>query len=304
MKSKHILLVAGEPNSIFLEIYFKALQNNRYKSPLILICCKNELKKQMITLKFKKNLRILKIDKLKKVKIDNKKINLIDVNLNRSLNAKQDKKLIIKYIKESFDVAFKLIRNGYSYKFINGPINKKSFLNRKFLGITEYISSNFKQKKVGMLIYNKELSVCPITTHLPIRLVARKITKKLIMEKIQIVNDFFKKNMKFKPKIGVTGLNPHCESVLKFNEDEKILSFVVKSAVQKKIDIEGPFPADTIFLKINRKKYDVIMGMYHDQVLTPLKTLFEYDAINITMGLPFLRISPDHGPKPKNGWEK
>jgi 4-hydroxythreonine-4-phosphate dehydrogenase len=63
--------------------------------------------------------------------------------------------------------------------------------------------------------------------------------------------------------------------------------------------VSGPFPADTIFLKNNRKKFDVIIGMYHDQVLTYLKTLFEYDAINITLGLPFLRISPDHGPNEK-----
>ena len=66
--------------------------------------------------------------------------------------------------------------------------------------------------------------------------------------------------------------------------------------LKKKYDISGPYPADTIFLKNNRKKFDVILGMYHDQVLTPLKTLYEYDAINITLGLPYIRISPDHGP--------
>ena len=63
-----------------------------------------------------------------------------------------------------------------------------------------------------------------------------------------------------------------------------------------KINISGPFPADTIFLKNNRKEFDIIVGIYHDQVLTPMKTLFEYDAINLTLGLPFIRISPDHGP--------
>ena len=63
--------------------------------------------------------------------------------------------------------------------------------------------------------------------------------------------------------------------------------------------IYGPYPADTIFLNNNRKNFDVILGMYHDQVLTPIKTLFEYDAINITLGLPFIRISPDHGPNEK-----
>ena len=150
-----------------------------------------------------------------------------------------------------------------------------------------------------MLIYNSKLSVCPLTTHLPLKLVAKKITKKSIKEKIEIINKFFKKNLKFKPKIAVTGLNPHCESILDFNEDEKIISAVIKSSIKKKINIKGPFPADTLFLKANRKRFDVILGMYHDQVLTPLKTLYEYDAINITMGLPFLRISPDHGPNEK-----
>ena len=69
--------------------------------------------------------------------------------------------------------------------------------------------------------------------------------------------------------------------------------------MKKKINVKGPFPADTIFLKDNRKKFDVIIGMYHDQVLGPIKTLFEYDAINITLGLPFLRVTPDHGPNEK-----
>ncbi len=149
-----------------------------------------------------------------------------------------------------------------------------------------------------MLIYNKKLSVCPVTTHLPISQVTKKIDKKLIKEKIIIINDFYKKFLGFKPKIAVTGLNPHCESVLQFNEDEKIVLPAIKS-LKKKINVKGPFSADTIFLKDNRKKFDVIIGMYHDQVLGPLKTLFEYDAINITLGLPFLRVTPDHGPNEK-----
>ena len=91
----------------------------------------------------------------------------------------------------------------------------------------------------------------------------------------------------FKPKIAVTGLNPHCESVLKFNEDKKIITPTVKNLKKIGYKINGPLSADTIFLRQNRKKFDVILGMYHDQVLTPIKTLKEYDAINITLGLPF-----------------
>ncbi|MDB3887990.1 4-hydroxythreonine-4-phosphate dehydrogenase PdxA [Candidatus Pelagibacter sp.] len=299
MKNKPILLVAGEPNSIFLEIFFKAIKNNRYKSPLILICSEENFKQQMKKLNFKKDLRILEINKINKQKIDNKKINIINVNYQNSLNKKPNNQLVTKYIKQSFSTAFKLIKSGFTHKFINGPINKKSFLNKKFLGITEYISNNFNQKKIGMLIYNKRLSVCPVTTHLPIKLIPNKITKKKIEEQIEIIYNFYKKELKIKPKIAVTGLNPHCESVLEFNEDERIVASAIKSSVKKKINVKGPFPADTVFLKANRKKFNIILGMYHDQVLAPIKTLYEYDAFNITMGLPFLRISPDHGPNQK-----
>ncbi len=287
MRIKPIIIVAGEPNSIFFEIFFKSIKNKKYKSPLILICCKKILKQQLTKFNLKKKIRFLEIFNLRNNYLDNKKINIIDVERKKSLK---------NYLHNCFEVAFNLIRKKYTYKLINGPINKYNFLDKKFLGVTEYISSNFKEKKTGMLIYNEELSVSPLTTHLPIKLVAKKVTKKLVKEKILIIDNFFKKHMGFRPRIGVTGLNPHCESIRNFNEDKEIITKVIKSLKKKRYKVEGPFAADTIFLKNNRKKYNVILGMYHDQVLTAAKTLFEFDAINITMGLPFLRVSPDHGP--------
>ena len=142
------------------------------------------------------------------------------------------------------------------------------------------------------------MSVCPITTHLPLKLVSKKINYKNISQNIDLIDKFFKKKFKIKPKIAILGLNPHCESIHKFNEDEEIIRPAIKK-LKKNYNVSGPFPADTIFLKNNRKKFNVIVGMYHDQVLTPIKTIFEYNAINITLGLPFLRISPDHGPNEK-----
>tara|TARA_B100000767_G_scaffold25462_1_gene22361 strand:+ start:185 stop:1147 length:963 start_codon:yes stop_codon:yes gene_type:complete len=298
MKTKPIIIISGSIKSVFLEIFFKSLKK-KYQSPLILICCKNYLYNYMKKNNLKNEIKILDIQKIKKKKISNNKINLIDVPLEKSNNEDLNKKLINQYIKKSFDVAFELINKKITHKLINGPINKKEFLNKKFLGITEYISSHFKEKKVGMLIYNEKLSVCPLTTHVPLKLVSKNIKKKEIKEKIVLINLFYKKVLKIKPKIAVTGLNPHCESIFKFNEDEKIVSESIKMAKKKGINVTGPYPADTIFLKANRKKFDVILGMYHDQVLTPIKVLFEYDAFNITMGLPFLRVSPDHGPNEK-----
>ena len=147
-----------------------------------------------------------------------------------------------------------------------------------------------------MLIYNKDLSVCPLTTHLPIKQVSKNINKDMIKKKIKLIDNFFKRYLNRTPHIAITGLNPHCESTDAFDEDEKIIKPAIKSLTKLNYKIFGPFAADTIFLKKNREKYKVVVGMYHDQVLTPIKTLFEYDAINITLGLPFIRVSPDHGP--------
>jgi len=169
-------------------------------------------------------------------------------------------------------------------------------LKKRYPGITEFLAKKFNSKNYAMLIYNKKISVCPLTTHIPIKFVPQKITKRLIINKIILIKNFFQKVLKKNPKIAITGLNPHCESTHKFNEDEKIIAPTIGILKKKKILVYGPFSADTIFLKQNRKKFDVVVGMYHDQVLAPLKTLFEYDAINITIGLPVIRISPDHGP--------
>ncbi len=299
MKNKPILIVAGEPNSIFLEIFFKSISTKKFKSPLVLICSLKLLKLQMKKLNFKKEIHLIKFKELKSKSLNNKMINIIDVEFIQKKAFEKITKKSNKYINKCFNYAFKIIRAGISNKLINGPISKKNFLNKKFLGVTEFISNKFSCKKNAMLIYNKNLSVCPLTTHLPLKTVPKKINKKMIEEKIILIIKFYKKILGINPKIGVLGLNPHCESISKYNEDEKIIAPVINKLKKLKIRISGPYPADTSFLKKNRKKFNVIFGMYHDQVLTPIKTLYEYDAINITLGLPFIRISPDHGPNEK-----
>ncbi len=285
MNSRPILIIPGEKKSIFFEIFFKSLNSKKYRSGLILICNKKKLDKEIKKFNFRKSIELLDVLKINSKNIKKNKIYLIDIENYNSKN----------YIFDCFDVAFKLIKSGFTNKLINGPVDKSKTLKKKYLGITEYISKKFNSKKFAMLIHNKKLSVCPITTHLPLKLVTKEISKKVIKEKVNIINDFYRKFLKFKPRIAVVGLNPHCESIHNFNEDQKILLPAIKS-LKKRINVKGPFPADTIFLEKNRKNYDVIVGMYHDQVLAPIKTLFEYNAINITLGLPFIRVSPDHGP--------
>ena len=299
MNYKPILIVHGEPNGIFLEIFFKSLKYKKFKNPLILICSQKILKFQMKKLKFKMGIKIINPSLLNKMKLNNKIINIIDVNYDEDLKFQKISNKSNKYIKDCFKISFKILKSGITNKLINGPISKSSFLNKKYLGITEYLAKETKSDQNAMLIYNKKLSVSPITTHLPLKSVVRNISKRKIIKKIILINSFYNKYLGFRPKIILLGLNPHCESVDKFNEDEKILKPTIKYLSNKKINVKGPYSADTAFLKKNRKDIDVIVGMYHDQVLTPIKTLYEYDAINITLGLPFIRVSPDHGPNYK-----
>jgi len=299
MNYKPIIIVHGEPNSIFLEIFFKSLKYKNFKNPLVLICSYKILKFQMKKLRFKMGIKIINPLLLNEIKLNNKMINIIDVKYNKNINFQKISNKSNDYIKDCFKISLKILNSGITNKLINGPISKSSFLNKKFLGITEYLAKKTKVSQKAMLIYNKKLSVCPITTHLPLKFVAKNLNKKNIIEKITLIDVFYKKNLGLKPKIAVLGLNPHCETIDKFNEDEKILKPSIKYLLRKKINVTGPYSADTAFLKKNRKNFDVIVGMYHDQVLTPIKTLFEYDAINITLGLPFMRVSPDHGPNQK-----
>ncbi len=287
MKNKPIIIVPGGPHSIFYEILFKSLKKKKFKSPLILINSKKLFQAKMKKFLFKKKIELISNFRSQK-KYKNSQIYIIDIEIKNN-----------NYLDRCFEEAFKVLRFGITNKFINGPINKNKFLNKKFLGITEYISAYFKVKNNAMLIFNKELSVCPVTTHLPLKLVAKKINKKLIIEKILLIDEFFKNHFGYKPRIGLTGINPHCESILKHNEDIKITLPAIKQSKKMGFKVFGPYSADTIFQKENRKKFDVIIGMYHDQVLTPFKTLYEFDGINITLGLPFYRISPDHGPNEK-----
>ena len=286
MKRKPILIVTGGLDSIFYEILFKSLKKINIKSPLIFITSKKIFMSKMKKFSFKKKIELLSNIQSQK-QLNNNKIYIINIDYKNN------------YLDKCFKVAFRVLKSGLTHKFINGPINKTRFLNKKFLGITEYISEHFKVKKNAMLIFNKELSVCPVTTHLPLKLVTKNITKKLILEKIFLINNFYKNHFGYKPKIAITGINPHCESVLKQNEDKKITLPAIIQSKKLGFKVTGPFSADTIFQKNNRKKFDVVVGMYHDQVLAPFKTLYEFDAINITLGLPFYRISPDHGPNEK-----
>tara|TARA_B110000971_G_scaffold141621_1_gene144787 strand:- start:351 stop:1313 length:963 start_codon:yes stop_codon:yes gene_type:complete len=297
---KPILIIAGEPNSVFLEIFFKTLKKKIILNPIVLIVSKDLFFEQMKQLGFNYKIKLINEKNINFKKLDNKTINIINVSYEFKNAFEKITDKSNKYLTKCFSIALQLLKKKKFLGLINGPISKKNFLKDKYLGITEYLAVKTQKKnKVAMLIYNKKLSVSPLTTHLALKLVSRTITKKKIINQVKLINQFYKTVIKKKPKIAVTGLNPHCESNYKSSEEIKTIIPAIKFLNKNNIKIEGPFSADTIFLKEQSNKYDVIIGMYHDQVLTPIKTLFGFEAINITLGLPFIRISPDHGPNVK-----
>jgi len=297
MGIKPILIIAGEPNSIFLEIFFKTLKKKIINNPIILIVSKDLFFKQMKQLGFNYNTKLINEKNIDFKKINNKKINIINVDYSFKNTFEKITDKSNNYLTKCFFIALQLLKKDDFLGLINGPISKKNFLKEKYLGITEYLADKTNRKNsVAMLIYNKKLSVSPLTTHLPLKLVHKMITKKKIVNHVKLIIEFYRKEFKKIPKIAITGLNPHCESNYISSEEKRIIIPSIKLLNKINIKIEGPFPADTIFSKEHLKNFDVIIGMYHDQVLTPMKALFGFDAINITLGLPFIRISPDHGP--------
>ena len=267
---KTILILTSDPFSINYEIIKKS---------------QNFLKKKL----YNKYLFIGdKKDVGDNIKKDNKLINFL--NIKRDDNTKV-------YLKKCFELAFKLLKNKKAHGLINLPLNKR-FLPGNYPGFTECIADAFNKKgKETMLLYNQNFSVCPNTTHIKIKDVSKNLNQKKIITNINNINNFYKNTLGVKrPLIGVMGLNPHSGMDFeKETEEKNIINPAIKKLIKKKIRVIGPLVPDVAFNEIDKKNINCLVGHYHDQVLPTFKYIHKYDAINITLGLPFLRISPDHG---------
>ena len=294
MNIKYILIVLGEPYSIFSEIIGKYYRKKKYpKKKIILIGDVSLLIKQLNKLDLSLPLNIIEDIKYAKFNI----LNIINIKFNFKKIFKKIDSKSNKYIENSFLKALKIIKeNKNECLLVNGPISKKSFLKKNYLGITEYLAQKTKSSNQVMLIYNSNISVSPLTTHIPLKSVNKSISKIKIINNIKKINNFYLEILRKKAKFAVLGLNPHCETIDSFSEEDKIILPAIKYLKKYGFSVDGPFSADTFFQKKNIDKYNVVLGMYHDQVLVPIKTLYNFNAINLTIGLPFVRISPDHGP--------
>jgi len=289
---KFIAIVAGEPNSINSEIIVKAWEKSKYKKNIFVIGNYSLFKKQIDKIGLK--VQLLKVKSIDEIN-DSKKINILDVQLN-SKSIFKNKTINTKdYVLKSLMVAHKLASAKKIKGFVNAPVNKSIF-NNKYLGVTEYLAAknNVKNKEI-MMIYNKKLCVVPLTTHVEVKNITKKIKKNLIKVKILAFNKSYRNLFNKKPQIVVLGLNPHNSENRKNSIENLIIEPVIKKLKKLGLNIKGPFPADTIFTNRKKLNYNAVIGMYHDQVLAPFKAIYGYDAINVTLGLKYLRVSPDHG---------
>ena len=289
---KKILILSGDPNSINSEIIYKAWKSlsNRLKKKVYIVSNYNLFNNQLKKIGISHNAQRVKIFERSK---DVNSIKIIDFAVPYKNSFLVDQKSSSRFFKKTLNYAHNLCVKGELKGFINCPIDKK-LLNRK--GVTEYLASkcNVKNYSEVMLIKNKNFSVSPVTTHIKVKSIAKNLTKKKIVNKVLTVHNWFKAYEKKKPKIALLGLNPHNSEFSKDSEEVKIINPAIHQLKKMNINVKGPFSSDTFFIN-DYKEYDVAVGMFHDQVITPFKTLFGFDAINITLGLKYLRSSPDHG---------
>ncbi len=203
------------------------------------------------------------------------------------------------YVLDTLDTALEHAIKGKVSALVTGPINKMliNMSGTNFSGHTEYIASKLKIKNPVMMLAQGRLKVVIVTTHVPLTSVPKMITKERLERIIRVTELDLREKFKIKePQIGVCGLNPHAgENGHVGTEDILTIKPVISKLQALGLKIDGPIPADTIFAFENYKNFDVIIAMYHDQGLAPFKALAFGEAVNITLGLPIIRTSVDHG---------
>jgi 4-hydroxythreonine-4-phosphate dehydrogenase len=195
-----------------------------------------------------------------------------------------------------------LIKGGVLDALVTAPLSKERVnkFHKGFRGHTEYLADAFNVKRFDMMFISNEMRLSLVTRHVPLKDVPKMITKQAVLSSIELMHQTLKERFKIaKPRIAVLGLNPHAgENGLLGTEDKQAILPAILTAKKSGIKAEGPFPADTFFIKMEKglnRPFDGVVAMYHDQGLAPVKGLYFKDLVNFTAGLPFVRTSPVHG---------
>ena len=201
----------------------------------------------------------------------------------------------------SIDAAVDAVQRGDCSALVTAPIHKQAIAaaGSSFPGHTELLASKAGLRRYAydyaMYFDSPSLRTVLLTVHLPLRKAIEAIDAGSIAALARLTSREFQKIYGSRPRIGVAGVNPHAGEGGRFGDEETVIARGVEAARGDGIDVSGPHPPDTLFLAAREGKYDVILAMYHDQGLIPVKTLDFARAVNVTIGLPYLRVSVDHG---------
>ena len=272
MINKKIIVSLGDPAGIGPEIFLKALSKINSKEIFE---------------------RIIVVSSLSVLDFVNSQLKF-GFRFNELFNIKDTKTNNADYVIDCINIASDLAFEN-RFNLVTGPINKSVISSKikNFQGHTEYLKNKFSCNDVLMLLANDQLKIGVATTHIPLNEVSNTVTEKLLINKITLLEKGLRELFNIQnPLIGVLGLNPHAGEKGEYGQEDKNIIQPTVRKLSNKFNLIGPLPADTAFVS---SKCDGYLSMYHDQALPVIKTLDFHGTVNITIGLPFMRVSVDHG---------
>ena len=301
MSEKPIVgITMGDPAGIGPEVCAKAMTNSEaLMFANCLVIGDKKAMRQALKISKIQNIEINPIKKVSEARFFRGMIDVLDLkNVPGSLKVGQVSKTAGKAALEYIEKAIQLAKDGKIDAIATGPINKEALVKAgsKFQGHTEILAAKTKTTKYAMMFVSESLWIMMATTHIPLKDVSKNLDKKKIVNTIKLAHETILKTRDKKPRIAVAGLNPHAGEAGLFGDEEiKIIEPAVKEAKKLGINVKGPISPDAVFYLANIGMFDIVVAMYHDQGLIPLKLLSFNKSVNVTVGLPFIRTSVDHG---------
>jgi 4-hydroxythreonine-4-phosphate dehydrogenase len=286
MNKSKIAVTMGDPAGIGPEIICKTLLDSNFNKKFELIIIGFE---KIINDTFKKILKVNKIPAYKIIEPTNIKVDKINYSEINALNGKLSMLCVEK--------AVEMIQNNMLDAMCTCPIHKKAIqlAGYKYSGHTEFLGDLTGSTDFSMMLMGDKIKVILVTTHTPIKDIANSITKEKILKAIKNAHKNAKFFAKDNPKIAVCGLNPHAGDFGAIGDEEELIILPAIKEAQSFADVSGPYSADALFPKVLKDEFDFVIVMYHDQGLIPVKMESFGNAVNVTLNLPIIRTSVDHG---------
>ena len=293
-------ITMGDPSGIGPEIIIKSFENSEIRNNRIIVIADFNVMQAAFNMLKTKTFKLNRVLKVQDCEFNDEVLNILDLPLVNMIDLEPGKVQAVSgnAAFESIRKAVVLAKNKDIDAIVTAPLNKEAMhlAGHKFPGHTEILASLTGTRDYAMLLYERRLSVIHVSTHVSLLEAITGLRRERIEEVIELGNEVMKRLCEDEPRIAVAGINPHAgENGLFGKEEINEIIPAVKNMKRKGIIVDGPFPPDTVFLQTLNGKYDLVVAMYHDQGHIPLKLIGFSSGVNVTVGLPFLRTSVDHG---------